>query len=54
MGEVKQGDQVVITPSGSTTNVYGTVSSVGLIASSSSTVATFPVSIAVTGSTTRI
>ncbi|HEY2566056.1 MAG TPA: biotin/lipoyl-binding protein [Acidimicrobiales bacterium] len=54
VGEVKQGDQVVITPSGSTTNVYGTVSSVGLIASSSSTVATFPVSIAVTGSPTGI
>jgi macrolide-specific efflux system membrane fusion protein len=54
VGDVKQGDQVVITPSGSTTNVYGTVSSVGLIASSSSTVATFPVSIAVTGSPTGI
>lgn len=54
VGEVKQGDQVVITPSGSTTNVYGTVSSVGLIATSSSTVATFPVSIAVTGSPTGI
>jgi macrolide-specific efflux system membrane fusion protein len=54
VSEVKQGDQVVITPSGSTTNVYGTVSSVGLIASSSSTVATFPVSIAVTGSPTGI
>jgi macrolide-specific efflux system membrane fusion protein len=49
VGEVKQGNQVVITPSGSTTNVYGTVSSVGLIASQSSTVATFPVTIAVTG-----
>ncbi|HEX3566091.1 MAG TPA: HlyD family efflux transporter periplasmic adaptor subunit [Acidimicrobiales bacterium] len=54
VGQVKQGDQVVITPSGSTTNVYGTVSSVGLIATSSSTVATFPVSIAVTGSPTGI
>jgi macrolide-specific efflux system membrane fusion protein len=54
VGEVKQGNQVVITPSGSTTNVYGTVSSVGLIASESSTVATFPVVIAVTGTPTGI
>jgi len=54
VGQVKQNDQVVITPSGSTTNVYGTVSSVGLIATQSSTVATFPVAIAVTGSPTGI
>ncbi|MDQ1360844.1 MAG: hypothetical protein QOJ44_1221, partial [Acidimicrobiaceae bacterium] len=36
------------------TNVYGTVSSVGLIATQSSTVATFPVAIAVTGNPTGI
>lgn len=48
---MKVGDQAVIVPSGSTTNVYGTVSSVGLIASSSSgSVASFPVVISVTGS----
>jgi multidrug efflux pump subunit AcrA (membrane-fusion protein) len=50
VGQVKTGDQAVITPGSSTTEVYGTVSSVGLIASDSSTVATFPVVIAVTGS----
>jgi multidrug efflux pump subunit AcrA (membrane-fusion protein) len=50
IGQVKEGDQAVITPSGSTTPVYGTVSSVGLIASQTSGVAAFPVSIAVTGS----
>ena len=50
VGQVKVGDQAVITPSASTTIVYGTVSQVGLIASESSSVATFPVSITVTGS----
>jgi multidrug efflux pump subunit AcrA (membrane-fusion protein) len=50
VGEVKVGDQAVITPEDSATSVYGTVTSVGLVASSSSTVSSFPVSIAVTGS----
>lgn len=50
VGQVKVGDQAVIVPTGSTTPVYGTVSSVGLIASSGSGVASFPVTIAVTGS----
>ncbi len=49
VGQVKKGDQAVVVPSGSTSNVYGTVSSVGLIASSSSGVASFPVTIAITG-----
>ena len=49
VGQIKTGDQAVITPSGSTTPVYGTVSSVGLIATGSSGVASFPVTIAVTG-----
>jgi len=49
VGQVKNGDQAVIVPSGSTTDVYGTVSTVGLIASSTSGVASFPVTIAVTG-----
>ena len=44
----------MITPENSTTPVYGTVTSVGLVASSSSTVATFPVTIAVTGSPTGL
>lgn len=52
VGQVKTGDQAVMTLSGSTTQIYGTVSSVSLIASSSSdsSVAAFPVVIAVTGS----
>jgi multidrug efflux pump subunit AcrA (membrane-fusion protein) len=51
VGQIQTGDQAVITPSGSSTPVYGTVSSIGLIAASSSaSVASFPVTIAVTGS----
>ncbi len=51
VGQIQAGDQAVITPSGSSTPVYGTVSSIGLIAASSSaSVASFPVTIAVTGS----
>lgn len=50
IGQLKVGDQAVIVPTGSTAPVYGTVASVGLIASSSgSGVASFPVVIAVTG-----
>ncbi len=54
VGQVKVGDQAVVTPEDSTTAVYGTVTSVGLVASSSSTVATFPVTIAITGSPTGL
>jgi macrolide-specific efflux system membrane fusion protein len=50
VGEVQKGDQAVIVPDGATTPVYGTVSSVGLIGTSTSGVATYPVTIAVTGS----
>jgi macrolide-specific efflux system membrane fusion protein len=53
VGQVKVGDQVTIVPSGSSATVYGTVSSVGLVAESSdsgsSSVASFPVVVAVTG-----
>ncbi len=49
VGLVRTGDQAVIIPDGATTAVYGTVSSVGLIADTSSGVATYPVTIAVTG-----
>jgi macrolide-specific efflux system membrane fusion protein len=53
VGQVKVGDQVTIAPSGSSATVYGTVSSVGLVAESSdsgsSSVASFPVVVAVTG-----
>jgi multidrug efflux pump subunit AcrA (membrane-fusion protein) len=48
--QLKKGQQAEITPSGSTTKVFGTVKSVGIIASSSGGSASFPVTIAVTGS----
>jgi macrolide-specific efflux system membrane fusion protein len=49
--QLKKGLQVEITPSGSATKIFGTVKSVGIIASSSSSgTASFPVTIAVTGS----
>lgn len=44
------GDQATITVSGSTTPVYGTVASVGLLATTTSGVSTFPVVVDVTGS----
>lgn len=58
VASMKKGLQAVITPTGSTTAVYGTVSSVGVVATSSSSTAigstsggstTFPVTIKVTG-----
>ena len=49
VGQVKTGDQAVITPDGATTPVYGTVSAVAMLASGSS-VPSYPVTIAVTGS----
>jgi len=49
VGSVQAGDQAVIVPDGATTPVYGVVNSVGLIASTTSGVATYPVTIAVTG-----
>lgn len=49
IGQIVDGDQVNITPSGATTPVYGTVGSVSLIGSQSSDVTTFPVVIDVTG-----
>jgi len=49
--QLKKGLQAEITPSGSSTKIFGTVKSVGIIASSSSSgSATFPVTITVTGS----
>ena len=50
VGELKVGDQATITISGSTTPVYGTVGSIGLLASTTSGVSSFPVVIDVTGS----
>ena len=49
IGQIAVGDQATITPTGSTTPAYGTVATIGLIATESSSVATFPVVIDVTG-----
>ena len=49
IGLIKTGEQAVIAPQGATTPIYGTVTSVGLLATSTSGVATFPVVITVTG-----
>jgi multidrug efflux pump subunit AcrA (membrane-fusion protein) len=49
IGQIADGDQATITPTGATTPDFGTVASIGLIASESSNVATFPVVIDVTG-----
>jgi multidrug efflux pump subunit AcrA (membrane-fusion protein) len=51
VNEIKTGDQSVIIPEGGGAPVTGTVASIGLVASTSSGVATFPVVIDVTGST---
>ena len=50
VSQLKVGDQAVITVSGSTTPVYGTVGSISLLASTTSGVASFPVVVDVTGS----
>ena len=49
IGQITDGDQVDITPSGSATPVYGTVGSISLVGSQTSDVTTFPVVIDVTG-----
>ena len=49
IGQIADGDQVDITPSGASTPIYGTVGSISLIGSQSSNVTTFPVVINVTG-----
>jgi membrane fusion protein, macrolide-specific efflux system len=54
VSQVLVGDQATITVSGSTTPVYGTVGSVGLLASTTSGVSSFPVVIDVTGSPTGL
>jgi membrane fusion protein, macrolide-specific efflux system len=54
IGQIQQGDQATITPTGATTLDFGTVASIGLIASESSDVATFPVVIDVTGDPTGL
>ena len=54
IGQLKLGDQATVTVSGSTTPVYGTVGSIGLLATTTSGVSTFPVVIDVTGSPTGL
>jgi multidrug efflux pump subunit AcrA (membrane-fusion protein) len=49
IGQISDGDQVDITPTGATTPVYGTVGSISLVGSQTSNVATFPVVVDVTG-----
>ncbi|WP_285485452.1 efflux RND transporter periplasmic adaptor subunit [Amycolatopsis taiwanensis] len=49
ISQIKNGEQAVITPNGSTTPVYGTVASVAVMASGSSSVPSYPISIDVTG-----
>jgi membrane fusion protein, macrolide-specific efflux system len=49
VGQVKTGQQAVITANGSTATIYGTVASVGLLATQSGGVATYPVVVDVTG-----
>jgi multidrug efflux pump subunit AcrA (membrane-fusion protein) len=50
IGQIKTGEQAVITPDGSTSPVYGTVTSVAVMATGSSSVPSYPVTIGVTGS----
>jgi multidrug efflux pump subunit AcrA (membrane-fusion protein) len=52
VGLLASGEQAQIVPDGALTPLYGTISSVGLIASSSSGVASYPVVVAITGSPT--
>jgi multidrug efflux pump subunit AcrA (membrane-fusion protein) len=54
IGEIADGDQADIVPTGSTTTDYGTVASVSLIGTESSNVTTFPVVIDVTGTPTGL
>ncbi len=49
IGQITDGDQVDITPTGASTPVFGTVGSISLIGTQSSNVTTFPVVIDVTG-----
>ena len=50
IGLLAKGDQAQLTVGSSTTPLYGTITSVGMIASSSSGVASYPVVVTVTGS----
>ncbi len=54
IGQIADGDQATIVPTGSSTTDYGTVASISLIGTQSSNVTTFPVVIDVTGSPTGL
>ena len=50
VSQLKVGDQAVVSGSGSTSTVFATVASVGLLATTSSNVSSFPVVVDITGS----
>ncbi len=50
IAQIQDGDQATVLPEGATAPVYGTVASVGIVASTTSGVSTFPVTIDITGS----
>jgi len=54
VSQIQDGDQATITPSGATTPVYGTVGSIGVVATTTSGVSSFPVVVNVTGSPTGL
>jgi len=54
LAQVKKGLQAQITPTGARQPVFGTVSSVGVIASTSAGTASFPVTVDVTGTPTGL
>ena len=54
VSQLAVGDQATITPSGSTKPVYGTVGTIGLLATTTSGVSSFPVVVDVTGSPTGL
>ncbi|MDT4907553.1 MAG: hypothetical protein QOI69_794, partial [Pseudonocardiales bacterium] len=50
VGLIAKGEQAQLTVTGSTATVYGTISSIGLVSSSTTNTASYPVVVAVTGS----
>ncbi|HEX9337651.1 MAG TPA: biotin/lipoyl-binding protein, partial [Pseudonocardiaceae bacterium] len=54
VGLIKNGDQAIIIPDSGTSTAFGTVTSVALLASSSSTVPSYPVTIGITGTPTGL
>jgi multidrug efflux pump subunit AcrA (membrane-fusion protein) len=54
LAKLKPGMQATITPTGATQAIFGTVSTIGVIGTTSGSTSTFPVTIAVTGSPTGV